>query len=358
VPKTDFGRWEIVRSLGEGGQAHTFVVRDKGNEAPGEFVLKRLKNDQRIGRFRVEIEAGLALSHPNLVRVIEADLEAKSPYLVTEFCKGGPLSKHATSEKPLLAILRTFLAICQGVAQAHGRGITHRDLKPENVFLREDGSPAVGDFGLCYIDGGERFTLLEEAVGSVNFIDPELEAGRAEQVRPCSDVYSLGKLLYWMLAGRSIPREKHREGDFDLTRTRRDPAWFIVYELLDRMIVADPAKRFNNAGEVVSALESVIHRIERNAHAISRDAPQPCSYCGVGCYKLIVEYEVNVIPGWGGAREYERKGDETFKEFFGMEPKGPYWLIMVCDHCGHVQMFRPEFATNPNIWKRKDEKKT
>lgn len=119
MAKNDFGQWEPVRPLGEGGQGHTFIVREKGKEGSAEFVLKRLKNDKRIQRFRSEIEAGLKLSHPNLVNVIDYDLDAKSPYLVTEYCKGGALSKSATSEKPLLDNLRTFLAICQGVAHAH-----------------------------------------------------------------------------------------------------------------------------------------------------------------------------------------------------------------------------------------------
>jgi serine/threonine protein kinase len=94
---------------------------------------------------------------------------------------------------------------------------------------------AVGDFGLCFFEEtGERFTLLEEAVGPRWYMAPELESGRVGTVLPASDVYSLGKLLYWMLATRIFARERHRELEYDLSRDPSDFGMRLVYELLDR----------------------------------------------------------------------------------------------------------------------------
>jgi serine/threonine protein kinase len=134
--KNDFGDWVLTSPLGEGGQGHTFLAHKKGDEAPSRYVLKRLKNNNRLHRFRAEIEAGVRLSHPNLVKVIDHNLGSKSPYLVTEHCSRGSLSPAVTSGKTLLERLALFQGICEGVAHAHAHGIVHRDLKPANVFVR------------------------------------------------------------------------------------------------------------------------------------------------------------------------------------------------------------------------------
>jgi serine/threonine protein kinase len=208
----DFGKWKTIRSLSEGGQAHTFIVVDE--VAPqSEYVLKRLKNVERVARFTSEVEACLQLDHPNIIRIVDHSFEAKRPFLVTEYCSNGTLAGINLTELSMAEKLHIFKQICEGVAYAHEKRITHRDLKPENIFLRENFSPVVGDFGICFIDsGGERFTLLDEAVGPRLYIAPELEDGIAETIRPSSDVYSLGKILYWLITGRIFSREKHYGG--------------------------------------------------------------------------------------------------------------------------------------------------
>ena len=207
-------RWEIVKSIGEGGQAHTFLVTDKKGSGEQSYVLKRLKNLKRVDRFKREIEAVRTLSHENIVQLVDFDLEAEKPYLVMEHCSGGSLAQAEPFwlKSPVDA-LEVFLQVCKGVVYAHSNKIIHRDLKPENIFLREKSGPAVvGDFGICYIeDDGSRFTLTEEAVGPRLYIAPELEDGKIDKVSDKSDVYSLGKLLYWLICGQVFSREKYRE---------------------------------------------------------------------------------------------------------------------------------------------------
>jgi tRNA A-37 threonylcarbamoyl transferase component Bud32 len=257
-------KWTIQRLLSEGGQAHTFLVREAGNEAAGDFVLKRLKNKNRINRFRHEVRAGLQLEHPNIVRIVEHNLEASDPYIVTPFYPRGELSAKLLQGKTLLERLRFFLGICEGVAHAHEHGVIHHDLKPANIFIADDGAPVVGDFGLCFIDdAGERFTLLDEAVGARWFMAPELASGRAPQVRPACDVYSLGKLLYWILAGRIFDRERHREPDWDLNPGQTDPDLTLVYETLDQLIVVDLSQRHRRVRSVMQTVQGVIERIQK-----------------------------------------------------------------------------------------------
>jgi len=87
------GRWEIVRALGEGGQAHTFLVQDSNSDSKTHFVLKRLKNPNRLDRFAIEVEAVRTLDHPNILHLIDFDLENEPYFLVTEYCEAGSLDK-------------------------------------------------------------------------------------------------------------------------------------------------------------------------------------------------------------------------------------------------------------------------
>ncbi len=249
-------RWEKQESIGEGGQAQVFLVRDCKGDSSAKYVLKRLKNIERLERFKREIEAVRNLNHTNIVRLIDFDIDGPKPYLVTEYCSGGSLDKAKPywNTSPVIA-LELFAQICDGVSFAHAYGIIHRDIKPSNIYLRdEDGPPVIGDFGICYIeDNGERLTLTEEAVGPRIFMAPELEGGRAENITKKCDSYSLGKVLYWLLSGgKMLPREKHREIEYDLKGHNDDSllGWDNIYmehinRILDLTIVADPHKRRN-----------------------------------------------------------------------------------------------------------------
>jgi serine/threonine protein kinase len=91
--RQEYGKWRVLRSLSEGGQAHTFVVVDTLSASGPEYVLKRFKNPHRLDRYRVELQAISKLSHPNVIRLVDAQLEAAPYYIVTEHCAGGSLDK-------------------------------------------------------------------------------------------------------------------------------------------------------------------------------------------------------------------------------------------------------------------------
>lgn len=342
-------RWDVVESLGEGGQAHTFLVRDIKGSGESRYVLKRLKNPNRINRFGREIEAIRSLQHENIVNLLDFDLQVGKPYLVTEYCVGGSLDKANPywRSSPVVA-LELFAQVCQGVAHAHNNGIVHRDIKPENIFLRKsDGSAVVGDFGICYLeDDGTRFTLTEEAVGPRLFMAPELEDGRATRITDKSDIYSLGKVLYWLLSGRVFSREKYREREWDLKGQVLDPilewdihpelGWKYVYmehvnRLLDLMIVDAPEKR-RDINNILILLKQVTKLVAKEYNPVSAKIKQPCTYCGQGFYRMPAQ-------GTTGVRN------------FGFVPVGASdWRILVCDTCGHVQTFRVDMASQKEWW--------
>ena len=336
-------RWEIVESLGEGGQAQTFLVTDLRGQGETRYVLKRLKNLNRVERFGREIEAVRNLSHLNIVRLIDFDLGTEKPYLVTEYCSGGSLAKvepfwQGSPQKAL----EIFQQVCRGVAYAHSQGITHRDLKPDNIFLQsKDGPAVVGDFGICYLEeGGTRVTLTEEAVGPVYYMAPELEDGRVVDISPKSDTYSLGKLLYWLLSGgRIFSREKHREQEWDLKGwNSASGQWKNIYmehvnRLLDLMIISSPEKR-STVDQVLPEVEDVIRLVQKEFIPIAKDILAPCLFCGRGHYRLKAANNIDVHN-------------------FGFTPVGaPDWRILVCDTCGHVQAFRVDMADKKEWWSR------
>jgi serine/threonine protein kinase len=342
-----FGQWVVRRPLKEGGQAHTFLVYSVDDREQRPFVLKRLKNKKRLGRFKREVRAGLALSHPNILKVVDSELEKPEPYLVAQFCSGGSLDAVCVSRLSTVERLNLFAGICRGVGYAHSEGVIHRDLKPENVFLLEDlVTPVVGDFGLCFIaDEGERFTMVDEAVGARWYMAPELAHGYAEEITPASDVYSLGKILYWILAGRVFDREMHRAQRFDLTKGQIAPDYHFIYELLDKMIVEDPSKRLTNANDVTNSVGDIIRRIEMHSHDIDLASPQACTYCGVGFYKIVLDASRKTEGG------NLVSSVQNFGFYGGLDD--PEWLILVCDYCANVQIFRPDLAKDRDIWRKK-----
>lgn len=344
----EFDGWIRGEALGEGGQAWTYFAYRKGDETRTPFVLKLLKhksNPARLKRFEREIEVGARLTHPNLVHILAENIKSDRPYVVMEYCAGGELRNLDLSTVSLLERLHLFKGICQGVGHMHENGVIHRDLKPNNIFLRDDKrTPVVGDLGLCLImEGDERLTEMTEAVGGRLFMAPELEDGRYEDARPVADVYSLGKLLYWLVSNKRIfSREKHKDERFDLRLAQNDAAMAFIYEALEGMVVANPrTRKYSDANEVFDAMDKISERIETQSHAIDLSVPQHCSYCGKGNYQQILRgnYE---SPGWGN-RVYA----------LGIEIKnGPAnWLILACDFCGNLQMFRADLAKeNPKAW--------
>jgi serine/threonine protein kinase len=335
--------------IGRSGKVvrQTYLVRDLEGDAEARYALKRLKNVNRVDRFEREIQAVMSLDHPNVLKPVDFSLGTSArdkPYLVTEYCAGGSIASGDVSRwaSDPVATLELFTLVCDGVAAAHNHRpepIVHRDLKPENILLRtEKGPPVVADFGIAYLDQGERerLTAVDEAVGARLFIAPELADGRADQVRPWSDVYSLGKLLYWMLkGGRVFDREQHRSHAWDLVKKNRWNGYEHVNRMLDRMIAHDPAARYRDAGRASQAAVVVTDLLRRGARPIGPDIEQVCDFCKQGVYRDAGIKEPFDFQNWMGS----------------LQSSEAIWRILVCDQCGHVQWFRLEKAEGQNtLW--------
>ena len=312
-----------------------------------KFVLKRLKNPSRLGRFRAEIEALTRLNHPNIIKIVDWELSSGDRpgvcFYVSEFCSKGDLSKVDVQSRPFLDKLRLFRQVCDAVAAAHAKNLLHRDLKPANILMRANGSLAVGDFGLCLdlnmVD--ERLTETTEAVGPRLYMAPELEGGRDEDPQANRDCYSLGKLLYFFVSGRHLVRERHYEADYNLLRPDCEQGLHFVYQLLDKSVHIDPRRRFPNAEEFLMELDRVIDGVERSAHVLDLNVKQRCVYCRSGIYQPRL-LAVPAQPGGHNTAPFAFWGNNCMD--------GKDWMALVCDTCGNVQLFRPDLAM-PDGWK-------
>ncbi|HQU83697.1 MAG TPA: serine/threonine-protein kinase [Pyrinomonadaceae bacterium] len=357
-------RWKTIKTLGEGGQGQVFLVEDLENENKS-YVLKRLKNNERINRFKSEIEAIKKLKHPNIVNLIDFDLENNKPYLVTDYCAGGELTFDKVSNLSTIEKLKLFSTICKAIGYAHENGIIHRDIKPANILLQSDEkTPVVTDFGICFNtdEGLERLTETIEQVGARYYMAPESADGRAETVKPPSDVYSLGKLLYWMFKGEVFDREEsQRTKKFYLPkwdlRKSTDGNDFIefIYEIFEQTIVENPDDRLENAIELSKSIDKIISISLNNGRFLNADVPSKCIFCGVGKYAnktLIPKIRKLETPSYGeGIQSYELDYGQFFPQIIsgnkitlpqGNIKQGAYqkYLVLTCDYCGNLQMFK------------------
>jgi serine/threonine protein kinase len=243
-----YGRWKVEgKTVGGGGQGQVELVTDASGKGLGEFALKKLKDDRRIGRFKQEIDAVGKLNHPNIIQIVDSCIGQKPYYYVMEYCEGGSLEKIGgrAFKGDISKAVEILDPICDALAAAHKAGIVHRDVKPANILVRADRTPVIADFGICHVDENESITLHEEAMGPINYIAPEMESGMRGSLGDPSektDVYALGKVLYWMLSGGSIfAREVHRVTP--LKQALGDQRWEHVHMLLDKVVVEKPSGR-------------------------------------------------------------------------------------------------------------------
>ncbi|HSB63888.1 MAG TPA: protein kinase [Thermoanaerobaculia bacterium] len=292
---TKLGPYEIISRLGAGGMGEVFRAWDARLDR--EVALKVIHPEfaadaDRLARFEQEAKAAARLDHPNILVVHDVGAHEGSPYIVSELLEGASLRERLGAPLSTKAAVDIALQIARGLAAAHEKGIVHRDLKPENVFVLKDGRTKILDFGVAKLtqrtsDGATDTEATTAAatepgavLGTIGYMSPEQVQGRPLESR--SDLFSLGVVLYEMLAGKRPFRGRTapetltailREEPPDLAEANQNippPLERIVRHCLEK----DPARRFQAARDLVFDLEAL-------AGLLDARPPAPMSAAGV-----------------------------------------------------------------------------
>ncbi len=199
------GRYEITELIGVGGMAEVYKGVDViDNKTVAIKILKKeyAENEEFLRRFRNESKAIAVLSHPNIVKIYDVGFSEKIQYIVMEYIDGITLKEYIEEEKVLTwkDTVHFVIQILRALQHAHDKGIVHRDIKPQNIMMFTDGTIKVMDFGIAKFAREEGKTATDQAIGSVHYISPEQASGNVTDAK--SDIYSVGAMMYEMLAGR------------------------------------------------------------------------------------------------------------------------------------------------------------
>ncbi len=213
-PGTVIGRYQLLELIGEGGMGLVYLAEQKEpvkRRVAFKIIKPGMDSQQVIARFEAERQALAVLDHPNIAHVFDAGCtETGRPYFVMEYVKGMSITRYCDENK--LAIeqrLRLFEQVCEAVHHAHQKGIIHRDLKPSNILVSAQGDKAVPkiiDFGIAKaitqpLTDKTCVTFQGQLLGTPEYMSPEQVDMGTQDIDTRSDIYSLGVVLYELLAG-------------------------------------------------------------------------------------------------------------------------------------------------------------
>jgi len=261
------GRYQILERVGRGGMGVLYRGFDPklDREVAIKVILTDFSEDaeQMRPRFYREAKATARLQHRNIVTVFEFVEDQAQPHIVMEFLRGVPLAKRlgATPKLTLDDTLDIVAQLCAGLGYAHSQGVVHRDVKPANVFLLEDGTVKLLDFGIAKLTTST-LTRQGDVLGSASYMSPEQVAG-SDSVDGRADVWSTGVVLYELLAGRKpFQGETPTNVIVRILKEEPPPIESLVPGLPKQLISAvhralekDPTKRIAKADELGRELQ-------------------------------------------------------------------------------------------------------
>lgn len=264
------GRYEIQEIVGVGGMSVVYKAYDNVDDrVVAVKILKDefLTNDDFVRRFKNESKAIALLSHPNIVKVYDVSFGEKLQYIVMEYVDGITLKEYIQKQGAITWNDALFFTtqILKALQHAHDKGIVHRDIKPQNIILLPNGNIKVADFGIARFSRSETRTLTDTAIGSVHYISPEQAKGEFTDEK--ADIYSVGVVLYEMLAGK-VPFEAESAVSVALMQLQNNAKRLTeinpdiplgLEQICIHAMQKDPKDRYQSATEMLLDVEEVMN---------------------------------------------------------------------------------------------------
>ena len=283
-------RYEIVKSIGEGGMANVYLANDTILDR--KVAVKVLRgdlsaDDKFIRRFEREAQSVSNLSHPNIVEVYDVGVEDNQHYIVMEYIEGKTLKQLLKKRETLTLteVIDIMTQLTDGMAHAHESYIIHRDIKPQNIMIEDNGLIKITDFGIAMALNATQLTQTNSVMGSVHYLPPEQASGKGATMK--SDIYSLGILMYELLTG-NVPFKgdnaveialKHMKDKIPSIR-KQDPS---IPQAVENILLKAAAKNPRNRYDSISNMhEDLLHCLDEE-HANDK--------------KIVFEYPENDLDG-------------------------------------------------------------
>ena len=276
-------RYEIVKTIGEGGMANVYLANDTILDRKVAIKVLRgdLSNDEKfIRRFQREALSVSNLSHPNIVEVYDVGEEDGQYYIVMEYIEGKTLKQLLKKRETLTLteVIDIMLQLTDGLAHAHESYIIHRDIKPQNIMILDNGLVKITDFGIATALNATQLTQTNSVMGSVHYLPPEQANGKSATVK--SDIYSLGILMYELITG-SVPFKgdnaveialKHMKEKIPSIRKQNPTIPQTVENIVIKATAKNPRNRYDSVKEMHEDLEVCMEK--ENVKKVTFEYPE------------------------------------------------------------------------------------
>ena len=264
-------RYQIIRTIGEGGMANVYLAYDTilDRNVAVKILRGDLANDEKfVRRFQREAISASSLNHPNIVEMYDVGEDDGKYFIVMEYLEGQTLKSliKKRGHLSLAEVIDIMLQLTSGIACAHDSYIIHRDIKPQNVLILEDGTVKITDFGIAMALNSNELTQTNSVMGSVHYLPPEQANGSGATIK--SDIYSLGILMYELLTGK-LPFKGENAVEIAI-KQMRDPIPSVcefnpeipqsVENVILKAAAKNPKNRYENALEMHEDLETVLDK--------------------------------------------------------------------------------------------------